>query len=186
MPHAIVEEWRYLRCNFIYYLINHLFPQAFVGKGHLLPLFPQAIAAVTSFFKNLASIVFVCSPNTCSLVARPPSPFFLSPFALLSSLFTQTIQKAGGGAARVAAQHGKGKLTARERIEVLADPGTFRELDVRKEQRSITDFGRLEREREREMKDKGHWRGAPPTPTLWNGGWLELPISFLSRPHSTL
>jgi len=38
--------------------------------------------------------------------------------------------EAGGGAARVAAQHGKGKLTARERIEVLADPGTFRELDA--------------------------------------------------------
>merc|ERR1719272_541132 len=36
----------------------------------------------------------------------------------------------GGGEARGAAQHGKGKLTARERIEVLADPGTFRELDV--------------------------------------------------------
>jgi propionyl-CoA carboxylase beta chain len=38
--------------------------------------------------------------------------------------------QAGGGEARVAAQHAKGKLTARERIEVLADPGTFRELDA--------------------------------------------------------
>lgn len=155
-------------------------------KAICFPCFPKLLLPLRPFFKNLAFIVFVCSPNTCSLVARPSSPFFLSPFALLSSLFTQTIQKAGGGAARVAAQHGKGKLTARERIEVLADPGTFRELDVRKEQRSTTDFGRLEREREREMKDKGHWRGAPPTPTLWNGRWLELPISFLSRPHSTL
>ena len=35
----------------------------------------------------------------------------------------------GGGAARVEAQHKKGKLTARERIEGLLDPGTFRELD---------------------------------------------------------
>lgn len=119
-------------------------------KAIYFPCFPKLSLPLRPFSKNLAFIVFVCSPNTCSRVAHPSSPFFLSPFSLLSSLFTQTIQKAGGGAARVAAQHGKGKLTARERIEVLADPGTFRELDVRKEQRSITDFGRLERERERE------------------------------------
>ncbi len=36
----------------------------------------------------------------------------------------------GGGQARIEAQHAKGKLTARERIERLLDPGTFRELDT--------------------------------------------------------
>jgi acetyl-CoA carboxylase carboxyltransferase component len=36
----------------------------------------------------------------------------------------------GGGQDRVAKQHAKGKLTARERIERLLDPGSFRELDV--------------------------------------------------------
>jgi propionyl-CoA carboxylase beta chain len=35
----------------------------------------------------------------------------------------------GGGEARIERQHAKGKLTARERIERLLDPGTFRELD---------------------------------------------------------
>ncbi len=35
----------------------------------------------------------------------------------------------GGGQARIDRQHAKGKLTARERIERLLDPGTFRELD---------------------------------------------------------
>ena len=35
----------------------------------------------------------------------------------------------GGGAARIAKQHEQGKLTARERIELLLDPGTFVELD---------------------------------------------------------
>jgi len=35
---------------------------------------------------------------------------------------------AGGGEERVAVQHSLGKLTARERIERLVDPGTFREL----------------------------------------------------------
>ncbi|MEM1117846.1 MAG: acyl-CoA carboxylase subunit beta [Bacteroidota bacterium] len=33
--------------------------------------------------------------------------------------------RAGGGEARVARQHDRGKLTARERIEVLLDPGSF-------------------------------------------------------------
>ena len=37
---------------------------------------------------------------------------------------------AGGGVDRVATQHKKGKLTARERIEVLVDPGSFEEFDM--------------------------------------------------------
>ncbi len=35
----------------------------------------------------------------------------------------------GGGEARIAAQHKKGKLTARERIDLLLDEGTFQEID---------------------------------------------------------
>jgi acetyl-CoA carboxylase carboxyltransferase component len=37
--------------------------------------------------------------------------------------------QAGGGPARIERQHAAGKLTARERIERLLDPGSFRELD---------------------------------------------------------
>ena len=48
--------------------------------------------------------------------------------------------RAGGGAARVAAQHGKGKLTARERLDLLLDPGSFEEWDMFVEHRS-SDFG---------------------------------------------
>jgi methylmalonyl-CoA decarboxylase subunit alpha len=36
----------------------------------------------------------------------------------------------GGGAERVERQHAKGKLTARERIDLLLDPGSFHELDL--------------------------------------------------------
>lgn len=36
----------------------------------------------------------------------------------------------GGGQARIDKQHAKGKLTARERLERLLDPGSFRELDA--------------------------------------------------------
>ncbi|MCA9739848.1 MAG: methylmalonyl-CoA carboxyltransferase, partial [Gemmatimonadetes bacterium] len=35
----------------------------------------------------------------------------------------------GGGAARIEAQHKRGKLTARERIDLLLDPDSFVELD---------------------------------------------------------
>ena len=46
----------------------------------------------------------------------------------------------GGGQKRIDAQHGKGKLTARERIELLLDEGTFEEWDMFVEHR-CTDFG---------------------------------------------
>ena len=35
----------------------------------------------------------------------------------------------GGGEARIKAQHDKGKLTARERLDLLLDEGSFREFD---------------------------------------------------------
>lgn len=38
--------------------------------------------------------------------------------------------RSGGGKERIERQHEKGKLTARERIEKLVDPGSFRELDM--------------------------------------------------------
>jgi acetyl-CoA carboxylase carboxyltransferase component len=43
---------------------------------------------------------------------------------------TRAEAQLGGGQDRIDRQHAKGKLTARERIESLLDPGTFRELDV--------------------------------------------------------
>jgi propionyl-CoA carboxylase beta chain len=46
----------------------------------------------------------------------------------------------GGGQKRIDAQHAKGKLTARERIELLLDPDSFEEWDMFKEHR-CTDFG---------------------------------------------
>jgi len=45
-----------------------------------------------------------------------------------------------GGEARVAKQHDKGKLSARERIDLLFDEGSFRELDMFVEHR-CTNFG---------------------------------------------
>ncbi len=46
----------------------------------------------------------------------------------------------GGGEKRIEAQHAKGKLTARERLDVLLDEGSFEEYDMYKTHR-CTDFG---------------------------------------------
>ena len=46
----------------------------------------------------------------------------------------------GGGTRRIEAQHKRGKLTARERVELLMDRDSFQELDMFVEHRS-TDFG---------------------------------------------
>ncbi len=46
----------------------------------------------------------------------------------------------GGGKARIETQHQRGKLTARERVELLMDKGTFEEFDMFVEHRSA-EFG---------------------------------------------
>ena len=48
--------------------------------------------------------------------------------------------RVGGGQKRMDGQHARGKLTARERIEVLLDPGSFEEFDMFVEHR-CTHFG---------------------------------------------
>src|SRR5260370_7872919 len=51
----------------------------------------------------------------------------------------------GGGEARIQRQHNEGKLTARERVTLLFDPGSFQELDQLVVHRN-TDFG-MEKQR---------------------------------------
>jgi propionyl-CoA carboxylase beta chain len=64
-----------------------------------------------------------------------------TPRELLADLHRrQTEAEGGGGASRVAQQHKKGKLTARERLDLLLDPDSFVELDRFVTHRS-TDFG---------------------------------------------
>ncbi len=52
----------------------------------------------------------------------------------------RAIAREGGGERRISAQHQRGKLTARERIELLLDEGSFEEFDMFVEHR-CTDFG---------------------------------------------
>src|SRR5437879_7156096 len=62
----------------------------------------------------------------------------LSPREKLAALDEQA--ELGGGQERIDKQHQEGKLTARERIELLLDPGSFIELDRFKTHRA-DDFG---------------------------------------------
>ncbi len=52
----------------------------------------------------------------------------------------RAVARLGGGQKRIDAQHARGKLTARERIEVLLDEGSFEEYDTFVEHRA-TEFG---------------------------------------------
>ena len=56
----------------------------------------------------------------------------------LNDLRTQS--RLGGGQSRIDAQHKKGRLTARERLDLLLDKGSFREVDAFVVHRT-TDFG---------------------------------------------
>ncbi|MEM1139565.1 MAG: acyl-CoA carboxylase subunit beta, partial [Pseudomonadota bacterium] len=50
------------------------------------------------------------------------------------------LARLGGGQKRIEAQHGRGKLTARERLNILLDEGSFEEYDTFVEHRCV-DFG---------------------------------------------
>lgn len=87
-----------------------------------------------------ASSAAAAAPAAASAAAEPLTPAEVYR-AFETRLATERAAAlAGGGAKRVAVQHGKGKLTARERVELLADPGTFREYDQLVTHR-CTDFG---------------------------------------------
>mmetsp|Transcript_17861 Transcript_17861/g.30061 ORF Transcript_17861/g.30061 Transcript_17861/m.30061 type:complete len:402 (-) Transcript_17861:798-2003(-) len=76
---------------------------------------------------------------------RNPLPIHPTP-TTLKAAFRDRLQtakdnaKMGGGQRRIDSQHKKGKLTARERIDVLLDDGSFREYDMLKTHR-CDEFG---------------------------------------------
>src|SRR5437764_10388078 len=77
-------------------------------------------------------------PGGISSAKRAERLAGLSPREKLAALDEQA--ELGGGEERIEKQHDEGKLTARERIELLLDPGSFIELDKFKVHR-CDDFG---------------------------------------------
>ncbi len=65
----------------------------------------------------------------------------MSKLAVIEKLETmREAARMGGGQKRIDAQHAKGRLTARERLDVLLDEDSFEELDMYVEH-NCTDFG---------------------------------------------
>jgi propionyl-CoA carboxylase beta chain len=79
--------------------------------------------------------------KTPTTPARSPSAAALTPVQVLQEKEAEALR--GGGEARVNKQHAAGKLTARERLDLACDRGTFVELDKFVTHR-CTDFGMAE------------------------------------------
>src|SRR5216684_3868090 len=75
------------------------------------------------------------APNALTTKVDPTSAKYEANMRFLADLMSQVHNeeekiREGGGAKNIENQHNKGRLTARERIELLVDPGTFFELGV--------------------------------------------------------
>src|SRR3989442_1020424 len=72
-----------------------------------------------------------CARRSCAWAAVEPCTTAPTPTTAASGLPRTIAQSAlGGGEERIQQQHAKGKLTARERIELLLDEGSFTEFDA--------------------------------------------------------
>jgi 3-methylcrotonyl-CoA carboxylase beta subunit len=80
----------------------------------------------------------ITSPQAANVLATkvdPTSARYEANMRFLADLMSQVRNESekiseGGGAKSIENQHNKGRLTARERIELLVDPGTFFELGI--------------------------------------------------------
>src|SRR5205807_1823150 len=73
--------------------------------------------------------------NVLTTKVDPTSARYEANMRFLADLMSQVRNEGekiceGGGARSIENQHAKGRLTARERIELLVDPGTFFELGI--------------------------------------------------------
>src|SRR5690349_10401302 len=95
---------------------------------------PSTAAAVTATAVR-ASVSAVrsavrCSLSTATATAKPAAAAVVAPVSFVDRLKRlEAAAVAGGGAERIAAQHKKGKLTARERLDLLLDRDSFVEYD---------------------------------------------------------
>src|SRR6059036_1105812 len=88
------------------------------------------------------------APNSTILATRvdPTSARFEANMRFLADVMSQVHNeeekiREGGGAKAIENQHAKGRLTARERIELLADPGSFFELGIYAAQGMYEEWG---------------------------------------------
>ncbi|XP_055352387.1 propionyl-CoA carboxylase beta chain, mitochondrial-like isoform X1 [Paramacrobiotus metropolitanus] len=95
---------------------------------------------------NVAAQDAASATGTTETVSSPPPGSALQTIGVKRMIDEKRHQSLlGGGQKRIDAQHKKGKLTARERVSVLMDPGTFVEYDAFAEH-TCTNFG-MEKEK---------------------------------------
>jgi propionyl-CoA carboxylase beta chain len=80
---------------------------------------------------------FIAVTASTRLLSTKPTPSVIQLKGALRTRIEEAKLQAhlGGGEQRIAKQHKGGKLTARERIDLLLDPGSFREYDMLKTHR---------------------------------------------------
>ena len=92
------------------------------------------------FLKQFLNYQIIKFPNS----PPKPTPLPLPPFTMNNNqqILAEKLKLSalGGGQKRIDSQHGKGKLTARERVDLLMDAGTFQEIGALVTHRSH-DFG---------------------------------------------
>ena len=93
------------------------------------------------YLLEFANILIDASPSGSHHVRRGKPQTNRCAMTILEELEARrATARLGGGEKRIAAQHAKGKLTARERIDLLLDDGSFEEFDMFVAHR-CTDFG---------------------------------------------
>lgn len=100
----------------------------------------------TAALPAAAQVAGLCAPaGTAGMCTAPAAPTPAETFHKFQQRLQAAREKAlvGGGEKRIAKQHAKGKLTARERLDVFLDEGSFREYDQLKQHRCV-DFGMAE------------------------------------------
>lgn len=120
---------------------NLLIRRALTGLASRSECFMPAKTLAASS-NNSTARSYHASAMTPSEAVQPP----ITNPAILKAAFRERLDKdrakslMGGGKKRIDKQHARGSLTARERIELLFDKGTFHELDQLKAHR-CNEFG---------------------------------------------
>src|SRR5437660_8757219 len=115
-------------------------------------------------------------PNSTILDTRvdPTSSRFEANMRFMADLVSQVHNqeekiREGGGAKAIESQHAKGRLTARERINLLADPGSFFELGI------YAGFGMYE-----------EWGGAPAAGVITGLGRIHTRLAMIIANDATV
>lgn len=124
-------------------MLSSRLPRSAILGRRVLPETVRCLGGVTS--RNVVAAAAAANVRHFSAVVEDDLVFLRDP-SLIKLKFKERLAKErqaaqiGGGATRIEKQHAHGSLTARERLQLLFDEGSFQELDQLKAHR-CTEFG---------------------------------------------